>query len=95
MLKVEKYIFTDDGQPVLLSSKQYYFDKKNNAYLSFNALLIPGEHTNKNNAVKEVYTIYSLTDGSVDDVQTIEYTYTYNAKDFPEQRSDGIEYTYY
>ncbi len=95
LLKVEKYIFPDDSQPVLLSSNQYYFDKKNNAYLSFNSLMIPGIHTNKNNVIKEIYTLYSSADGSVDNVQIIEYTYTYNAKDFPEQRSDGMEYTYY
>jgi hypothetical protein len=95
LLKVEKFIFTDDVQPVLSSSNEYYFDKKNNAYLSFNLLIIPGVHTNKNNVIKEDYTIYSMTDGSVENVQTNEYTYTYNAKDFPEQRSDGTKYTYY
>ncbi len=95
LTKVEKYHFTDNVQPVLSSSTEYYFDKKNNAYLSFKSLLIPGINTNKNNVVKEVYTLYSLVEGSVEDVNTKEYTYTYNVKDFPDQRSDGTEYTYY
>ena len=95
LLNVEKYLYLTDDQPVLMSSTEYFYDKQNNAYLSFSALMIPGEHTNKNNVVKEVYTLYSLTDGSVEDTQTKEYSYNYNVKEFPEQRSDGIEYTYY
>lgn len=95
VIKLEKYSYISGSQPVLTSTNEYFFDDNNNPYLSFKALMIPGKHTNKNNITKEIYTIYSLTDGSVEDVQTSEYSYNYNAKGFPVKRSDGIEYTYY
>lgn len=95
LTKKEKYVFLGDVQPKLSSSTEYFYDGENNPYFSFRALMIPGEHTNKNNIIKQVYTIYSLTDNSVEDVQTTEYSYEYNAKGFPERRDDGFEYTYY
>ncbi len=95
LIKTEKYVFLSDVQPKLSTATEYYFDSKNNPYYSFRTLIIPGEHTNKNNIIKKVYTVYSPADGSVEDVQTTEYSYEYNAKGFPERRNDGIEYTYY
>ena len=95
LIKLEKYHYSSESEPILYSTNEYFFDSKNNPYISFRALMIPGEHTNKNNIIKEVYTIYSPDDGSVEEVQTNEYSYNYNAKEFPVKRSDGIEYTYY
>ncbi|MBN2637104.1 MAG: hypothetical protein JXR61_12605 [Prolixibacteraceae bacterium] len=95
VIKLEKYSYLLGSEPVLTSTNEYFFDDNNNPYLSFKALMIPGKHTNKNNITKEILTIYSLDDGSVTDVQTNEYVYSYNAKKFPVKRNDGIEYTYY
>lgn len=94
LIKEEKYNFTPDGQPILSTSTEYQFDDKNNMFISFRALMIPGEHTNKNNILKKIYTIF-LEDGSISDVQTTDYSYEYNGKGFPERRNDGFEYTYY
>lgn len=94
LITEERYTFNTEGKPEISTSTEYHLDDKNNMYISFRALMIPGEHTNKNNILKKIYTTYSA-DGSVNDVQTTEFTYEYNTKDFPERRSDGFEYTYY
>ena len=94
LTKIEKYFFNSEVQPKLATSTEYFYDDKNNPYISFRSLMIPGKHTNKNNIVKDIYTTYS-DDGTVEDIQTTEYSYSYNTKDFPIQRSDGFEYTYY
>ncbi len=94
LIKEEIYNFNIDGKPEISASTEYQFDDKNNMFISFRALMIPGEHTNKNNILKKIYTILA-EDGSVKDIQTTEYSYEYNAKGFPERRSDGFEYTYY
>ncbi len=95
LTKEERYFFNTEGKPELATSTEYQFDNKNNSYISFKALMVPGEHTNRNNISKKIHTIYSSSDGSVEDVQTTEYSYQYNAKGFPEQRNDGFEFTYY
>ncbi len=82
------------GTPNLQTTTEYKFDNKHNPYFSFRKLLIPGQNTNMNNIVKETYTLHFEVDKFIQPVQTTEYSYEYNSKDYPVKRSDGFEYIY-
>jgi hypothetical protein len=57
-------------------------------------LLIPGLYTNTNNIIKEVYTLYSDVDGSVENVMVWESSYEYNEMGYPVRKNGELEYIY-
>jgi hypothetical protein len=90
----EHYIGYKDGLPFLSNKTEYYFDNKNNAYKAFESLNVPGMYSNINNIVKEVYTLFSDVDGSVEDVRIRENSYEYNELDYPVRKNEEVEFFY-
>ncbi len=90
----EHYITDNEDVTSLSNSTVYSFDNMKNPYKSFNKLLMPGLHTNTNNIIKEVYTLYSYVDGSIDDVIVWEDSYEYNGEGYPVRQNEAIEYIY-
>jgi hypothetical protein len=91
----KRFFMSEKGTPNLQTSTEYEFDDKNNPYLTFRSLKVPGKNTNPNNIVKETYTLHFEVDEFVEPVQVTEYTYEYNTNGYPVKRSDGFEYIYY
>ena len=88
--KQQRYFVSEDGTPTLQTTTEFECDEKNNPFLAFHGLMIPGKNTNPNNIVKEIYTIYPEMD-----IQTMEYSYEYDFAGYPVKRSDGTNYVYY
>jgi hypothetical protein len=91
LVKQERYFVDDNGNATLQTTRTYEYDEKNNPYLSFRALLIPGTNTNKNNILKETFVVYSDPEAN----RTMEYKYEYNVVGYPVKRNDGFTFVYY
>jgi hypothetical protein len=79
----------NDGTPVMTRKIEYEFDDKNNPYIVFQRLLEPGVYTNKNNILKEIVTLYSISD-----TQETNHTYEYNSDGYPIRMDDVITLEY-
>lgn len=95
LIKRLHYWILASGDSELQTTTEYEFDNKNNPYKAFNSLMIPGRYTNKNNIIKEKYTIHFDVDQSVDNVQITENTYRYNSQGYPISKNDSETYLYY
>ena len=62
------YNLSSAGVSELITTTQYDFDSEKNPYLATNRLMIQGINTNKNNIIKETYTIHLSTDQGSDNV---------------------------
>ncbi len=94
LIKEEKYMFGQDGSLALWASTEYEFDNMNNPYHAFKKLMSPGKYTNRNNILKETYTLYTDTYTGIDDISVIEYSYEYNRQRYPIRVNGGIVYIY-
>lgn len=95
LIKQQRYFVSENGTPNLQTTTEYEFDNKNNPYLSFRGLMIPGQNTNPNNITKETYTLHFEVDDFIEPIQVTEYNYEYNTMGYPLIRSDGFKYVYY
>ena len=89
--KQERYFVDDNGDAILQTTRTYEFDEKNNPFIAFHSLMIPGVHTNQNNVIKESYVVHSTPEAN----RTMEYKYEYNLAAYPVKRNDGFTYVYY
>ena len=94
LIKEERYLILDDGSNELQTRNEYEFDNHPNPYLSFRALMIPGQYTNANNIVKDTYQIFFEVPGFDNNVQVTVNEYSYNEMGYPVQQNDW-EYVYY
>jgi hypothetical protein len=84
-----------DGSPVVSVTEEYEFDDKNNPFIVFKRLLLPGLYTNENNIIKKTLTLYFDVPGiDVDKVQVTESTYEYNNKGYPIKKDNIVQYEY-
>jgi len=94
LVKEEKYMFGQDGSQALWASTEYEFDNMNNPYQVFKQLMSPGKYTNRNNIIKETYTLHTDTYTGIDNVSVIEYSYEYNRQRYPVRVNGNIVYIY-
>ncbi|MFO7853086.1 MAG: hypothetical protein ACQERS_02060 [Bacteroidota bacterium] len=92
LVNEEKYMLGQDGNTTVWTSTEYEFDNMNNPYQSFEHLMSPGKYMNRNNILKEKYTVH--IDTGIDDVSVIEYSYEYDMKGYPVMVNGNIEYIY-
>lgn len=94
LIKETLYSITSDGLPELSTTTQYEFDNNQNPLRSFYRLMTPGINTNRNNIVKETFTIHFKADQGPDKVQTTVTSYTYDSRGYPISKNDTIKYLY-
>ena len=58
LIKEILYDISETGVAELSTTTKYLFDSKQNPYQSFKSLMIPGIYTNRNNIIKEIYTVH-------------------------------------
>jgi hypothetical protein len=94
LIKESLYYLPSTGVAELISTTQYEFDTKQNPFKSFNSLMIPGINTNRNNIVKEIYTIYPSIEKGTEKVQITQTTYVYDGLGYPVLKNGNIIYYY-
>jgi len=94
LIKENLYNLSATGVAELSTTTQYEFDNKQNPYQSFSKLMTPGINTNKNNIIKETYTIHLTANLGGDNVQVTQTSYTYNSKGYPITKNGNVEYVY-
>jgi hypothetical protein len=95
LTKKERYNILGNGNAELRTTTEYEFDNKHNPYLSFRELIYPGQNTNRNNIVKETYTLHFEVDDFIDQIQISEYNFEYSINGYPVSMNDVFEYVYY
>jgi hypothetical protein len=88
------YNLSSAGVTELITTTQYDFDSEKNPYLAPSKLMIPGINSNRNNIIKETYTIHLSTDQGSDDVQVTETSYTYNKMGYPVTKNGNTSFIY-
>lgn len=94
LVKEMLYELPANGVAELITTTQYYFDNEKNPYQSLSKLRIPGINTNRNNIIKETYTIHLSAEQGSDNVQITEFSYEYNALGYPVTQNDNVFYVY-
>jgi len=94
LTKQDKYMLGQGGSPVLWACTEYEYDDMNNPYQSFKRLITPGKYTNRNNIIKEQYTVYTEDDPEPDNISIVEYLYEYNEQGYPVRVNGDVEYVY-
>lgn len=82
------------GVAELIETTRYEYDNEQNPYKSVSRLMTPGINTNKNNIIKETYTIHLQADQGADNVHVTETSYAYNGKGFPISKNGDVVYVY-
>jgi hypothetical protein len=88
------YNLPETGVAELSTTTSYTYDNQQNPYRTFYGLMMPGINTNKNNIMKETYTIHITPDQGSDNVLVSENTYEYNASGYPVSKNGNIMYVY-
>lgn len=95
VLREEKYMLLEDGTQQLMTTTEYEYDNRNNPFLAFRRLMIPGKYTNPNNILKETYTLhFEVNDPSIQKVQVSTSTYEYDLRGYPVKVNGEAEYIY-
>lgn len=87
------YNLPETGVAEPITTTSYTFDNEQNPYNLFGGTM-PGLNTNKNNIVKETYTIHMTADLGPDRVQVTETTYEYNGSGYPVSKNGNVTYIY-
>jgi hypothetical protein len=88
------YNLTSLGVAELSSTTRYEFDNEQNPYKLFSRLINPGINTNRNNIIKETFTIHSDADQRTDKVQITENSYAYDGNGYPLSKDGNVVYVY-
>jgi|GEM_PF-1124815 len=94
--KYYSYNFTTGSEPRLISESIFTYDDKNNPFVIFNKLGIPGLYTNPNNIIETTTISYVETPG-IPEYSTSTTTYEYNNRNYPVKvitANSVYEYTY-
>lgn len=94
LIKETLYNLPSDGAAELITTTQYDFDNEQNPYRSFGKMTIPGINTNKNNIIKETYTIHLTAALGPDKVKISSNTYVYNGLGYPVSKNGNVTYIY-
>ncbi len=89
----EQYHSSHEGME-LSTTTEYEYDNMHNPFRAFQRLITPGINTNKNNIVKETYTLHFEVDASIEKVQITEKSYEYNDEGYPVMVNEETEYVY-
>jgi hypothetical protein len=92
--KENLYDISADGASELSTTTQYAYDNQQNPYYLFRTLLIPGINTNRNNIIKETYTVHKTSDQDAGKVQVTTNSYEYNSNGYPVSKNGNIKYIY-
>jgi YD repeat-containing protein len=95
VIKKQHYFVFESGESELQSTTVYEFDEMHNPYRAFKHAIPPGVYTNVNNITKETITLHFEVDETVDRIQVIDNSYTYNAAGYPISKNDAVAYIYY
>lgn len=90
VLRDDHYHVSEDGSKILSTTTEYEYDNMKNPFFNLKPDKFPVENTNPNNITRKKYTVYNYPEGSSE----IQYTYTYNSRGLPVERSDGLSYVY-
>ncbi len=94
---IEEYLYNIESSGVadLTISKFYEFDDKTNPYKLMKCdSRIPGIYTNKNNIVKETYTVYAVQGKGTENLQITQNSYKYNSQGYPISKNGNVKYVY-
>lgn len=94
LIKEILYYVPSTGVAEMSTITRYEFDNKQNPYKSFNSLMTPGINTNRNNIIRETYTIHFKVDQGPETVQITETSYAYNDKGYPIRKNGTVGYVY-
>jgi hypothetical protein len=76
------------------TTTKYVFDNKQNPYRSCKSLMIPGINTNRNNVIKEIYTVHVKAGQGTEKVQITDNSYEYNINGYPVSKNGRVQYIY-
>jgi hypothetical protein len=88
------YNLLASGNSELVTTTTYVFDNEQNPYQNISNIMIPGIYTNRNNIIKETYTIHLSPSEGADNVQITENSYEYNTLGYPITRNGNLKYIY-
>lgn len=94
LIKEMLYNLPSSGTPELITTTKYDFDTEQNPFRAARKMMTPGIYTNRNNIVKETYTIHLAASQGSDKVQVTTTTYGYNAMGYPISKNGNITYVY-
>jgi hypothetical protein len=94
VIKELLYDLSASGVAEISSTTQYVYDGKHNPYMSLKSLSLPGINTNRNNIIKEVYTVHQGAGQGADKVQVTQNAYEYNINGYPVSKNGNITYVY-
>lgn len=94
LIKEILYDFSASGVAQLSSTTKNVFDGKQNPYRSFRSMIIPGIYTNRNNIIKEIYTVHEDAGQGTDKVQVTQNAYEYNLNGYPVSKNGNITFVY-
>ena len=88
------YNLLSTGVNELGTTVRYEFDNEQNPYKSVSKLMTPGINTNRNNIIKETYTIHLKADQGADKTQITPTSYVYNEKGYPISKNGNVTFVY-
>ncbi|MBN2275979.1 MAG: hypothetical protein JXK95_16740 [Bacteroidales bacterium] len=88
------YYILASGVTEPATTTEYIYDSKHNPYQTFRSLMTPGQNTNQNNIIKEIYTLHFEVDETIDKVRITENYYEYNEKGYPVRKNGTVNYIY-
>lgn len=94
LIKEMLYNMPVSGTAELITTTKYEFDAEQNPFRYARKMITPGIYTNRNNIVKETYTIHLAASQGSDKVQVTETSYGYNAMGYPISKNGNITYLY-
>jgi hypothetical protein len=94
LIKETLYDRSATGVAELSTTTKYVFDNKQNPYRSFKSLMIPGINTNRNNILKEIYTVHLNSGQGNEKTEITENSYEYNINGYPVIKNGNVEYVY-
>lgn len=89
------YFVSGDGKALLSNQTEYEYDNQKNPYFPFKKLIYPGRNTNRNNIVREIYTLYGDLPKGIEPVQIHTHSYEYNELGYPVKVDGETSYEYY
>lgn len=95
LIKEIKYHISSTGLAELWTTNEYEFDSLQNPYRAFKRLMTPGIYTNKNNILKETYTLhFEVNDPLIEKVKITLNSYEYFENGYPSLVNGTIQYLY-
>lgn len=94
LIKQVLYYVSSTGVTEVSTITTYEYDNKENPFRSISNVMKPGIATNKNNIIKETYSIQFQMGEGGEQVQLTRNAYQYNEMGYPTSKNGTIKYVY-